>query len=276
MEKNIINDLFTNLNNILNNKKHEINDISEKIHENISKNKRIVIIAVGMTASVAKSVISEIHRYKLDPSLFVIVSGTKTYIDSFDDTLFLEEEHSVAIFELDRIKINKDDLIVAISVTGKTKYIFSALAYTKNLGCTTCLISPFNTSEDSSKLEIDYIIDTEIDSNEASINIKYINSTTIIKVVLENILISSMEKYGRIHQGIIVNTKIDSEKMNDSVISWLVEKHSLTTRKSKDIIKKGNRSLPHIILMLHKNINYEHADLLLEKNNFNILKALEE
>lgn len=274
MKKDRINNLFTHIENILELNDKTINNISHIIENQITHEKRIIFVAVGMTASTIKAIISETYRYKINSDLFIVVEGTKTYKDAFDNPHFLEEVHSVAIFELDSLKITNDDFVIGLSVTGKTKYVFSALSYAKNLGCKTALISPFNTKEDPSITKIDYVVDSELDSSETSITIDYLNSTTVLKMVIESIFIKSMEHLGRIYKGIIVNTNVEFEKMSFAVEEWLIEVQGITKTKARNIMDASRNSLPHIIIMSELGITYNKADKLLEEYKGNIDKAI--
>ncbi len=246
-----------------------IEELSDSLKAQINNKQRIVIVGLGMSASIAKTAISEIYRYKIDPKLFEIVFGTSVFTNGENEFSNLEDVREAAIFEMDSINLNKNDLVIGITASGKTKYISYVLAYAHNIGCKTSIISPNSTTKITENLDLDIIIDTDkYDSN--SINVSYVSEITLLKMIMDVLLIKTMEKMGRIWKGIFVNTKMTSSKIQNSVVKWLETEYDISVEDALDLIEQYDKSLPHIIIHLETNLSKEEIHFIINNNDLNI------
>lgn len=253
---------------------NNIDELSNLIKVQLVNNKRVIIIGLGMTANVAKSSISELHRYMIDSSLFKVIVGTKTFDMDMYDAESLEDVQSAAVFELDSYNLKEEDLVIGVSVSGRTKYIKSAITYAKNIGCKVAVVSAYSSVGIADKSNSDVIIDTNTKYNN-SIKIEYISGTTIVKSILDLVLINAMKKMGRVWKGIVVNTRIISKKIEESVIDWVVGEYDLSINDAISIINYFNKSMPHIITHLETKLSKDTIDREIELNDCNVGEIIE-
>ncbi len=267
----IVNKIFDQKNNILKIEK-QINLIADLVCEKINNKGRIIFVGAGLLPEIAQSIINELwFNFQIEDGKFISLAAAKKYASSLEVWKSLEEIHSISIFELDEININDNDLVIALSASGKTEYVVSALKHAKSIGCKTALVT-----EAINSLAIEYA-DIIVDTNIGSPFIYGLNAAeggTIQKLILDLIIYTAMEKSGRIYKNKLIFLKPVSIKLENYCINIISDLLKVDKIKAEQIFKENDSRLEVALLSNLKKISKKEAEQLLIKNKNNFTFCL--
>ncbi len=271
MFNDFISNLISSLQNIDKNKS-DIKILRKFILNKINTNGTIYIVAVGPNATMIKELIESFsYLFKIKENKFVLVSVKEEYESQLGWKHF-ENNKTIGVISAIEKNVSSKDIVIGLSATGKTNYVNHFLKESDILGAETFLIT---TSDFENKKEyIKHNIRLELFKKE--IYGLYIgNHTTILKVILEAIILSVFEELGQIIDGNIVTTKIWTNKLFDVSYEVVGRLGILITRdKFKALIDLTNGELSLIIIIKKLHVNLEKAKIIAEENNYDFRKIL--
>lgn len=272
MSNNLIDKFTKKISSLLNNLeeiKPGIHDLSSAIAKKIEKrNGRVIFVGAGISADMIKIIIDEMwFNFQIDETVFKSITAAKSYSDSLEKWKELEEMPSVSVFELEEIDLNKDDLLIGLSSSGRTQYVISAIEFAKRKGCETALITDMNNA--SALDDVTYKINTDF-GNPTIVGLNAAEGSTVQKILLDNIIYSAMDKAGRIYNETLVYMKPVSQKIEFYCLNSIMKLTNLNYEKSKALLNEFNGNLELALISEIKKISKEEAkDLLFRcKGNF--------
>lgn len=251
---------------------NKINELANDIIQRIKGKGKIYIISAGPNADMIDDLFySFSYLFKFNKEKFVIVKAAQKHKLYSEDWKDYENSKSIGAYDATQYRISQNDLIIGLSVTGKTHYINHFIREFKTRGAKTSIITSSNLfgNLDFADVHIDLSIE------EKTIIGLYIgNHTTILKAVIENIFFNVFEELGQISNNLILTTKVWTRKLFETSLSVF---EVLFPEVSKDEVEKllkqcdGEQSV--VIVMLKKGISKNKALKLLKDNSFDF-KAL--
>lgn len=132
----------------------------------------------------------------------------------------VEDSEKAAVKDLKRIKINKNDVIIGITASGRTPYAVGALEYAKSIGCETACITTSSNSiiAKTAKYPIEAI--TGAEPLTGSTRMK---SGTAQKLILNMITTASMVKIGKVYENLMVDVQMSNDKLVSRAISIVMD-----------------------------------------------------
>ncbi len=235
-------------------------EISEMIKNDVG---RVIFVGAGISADMAKIIIEEMKfNFKLKEGKFISVTAAKSFSGSLDKWKELEEVHQTVIFELGELNLSKDDLLIGLSASGKTKYVLSALDFAIQSNSKTALITDFSDHPMAGKL--DFEINTKM-GNPVIIGLNTAEGSTIQKIILDSVIYESMYMAGRIYKGCLVYMESASEKIENYCNSVLMQLVGIEKEDAVKLLNEHNKELEVALICGIKNIsNSEAKDLLIE------------
>ena len=142
-------------------------------------------------------------------------------------------------------RLRAGDVIVGISAAGGAKYVLGALEWAKTNGCVTVGVTSNADSLLAKNADIAIYTDTGAEVITGSTRLK---AGTAQKLVLNILSTAAMVKTGRVYENLMINLRPTNEKLRRRVISIVCE---------------------------IKNVDEDEAIALLDSNEWNIRKAVE-
>ncbi|MBO1001761.1 N-acetylmuramic acid 6-phosphate etherase [Pseudogracilibacillus auburnensis] len=169
--------------------------------------------------------------------------------------------------------VNRNDVVVGIASSGQTPYVLGVVDHAKEIGAFTVGIS-CNSNSNLSK-SVDIAIELPV-GPEVVTGSTRLKAGTAQKMVLNMLSTATMIKTGKVYQNLMVNVQATNNKLRKRAISIISELTGVDEEKAKEVneIAKGDTRVA--ILMLMFTIDMEKAKLMIEKNNGNFVKAMDE
>ncbi len=252
---------------------NEIDKLSDLIAEKVQKDEgRIIFVGAGISADMAKIIIDEMwFNFQIDNEKFLSITAAKSYASSLEKWKELEEMPSVSVFELESLNLNKEDLLIGLTSSGKTQYVTSAIDFAKKLGCQTAVIT------DMQKVKTNTKVDFEIHTNFGEPTIIGLNTaegSTVQKIMIDNVIYLAMEKSGRIWNNSLVFMIPVSEKIEKYCIDVISRILKVDEDNAKELLYKYDKSLELVLISELKKISIDEAKTLLKENGNNFNKIV--
>ena len=156
-----------------------------------------------------------------------------------------EDSGEAGVRDLLAKNITADDVIVGISASGGARYVNDALIEAKKRGCLTVGISSVEDSELCRIADFPIFTDTGAEVVTGSTRMK---AGTAQKLVLNMLSTCAMIKNGKVYENLMINLRPTNKKLRERVIG---------------------------IVMEITELSYDDAVALLDKNEWNIRRAVE-
>ncbi len=151
-----------------------------------------------------------------------------------------------------RLKLNKNDLLVALSASGRTPYVKGAVSKARELGCKTVLISTNPEKKVIIKADINICINSGPEILPGSTRMK---SATVQKVVLNTISLIGAVMAGRVYKGRMIKLQPTSHKLKARAINTLREEFNINDNEAYKILLACDWDLEKAFKILEKNAN---------------------
>ncbi len=252
-------------------KQEDITSISAEIIKRINGQGTVLFLAAGPVSKMIDSLVDSLeYLFKYPKGKIKSITSGKKYKELYEeDWKHFENNRTIGAIDVIELGIQKEDIVIALSSTGKTEYINNFLKESNALGASTIYITTANDEK-------------ELESYGKSINItlpKTINGlytgnhTTILKVILDRILFHTFEELGQIHNGVILTTNIWTKKlMWTSYQALKYFDDSITEEEAEKLVKECDNELSIAIVMLKTKLSKKEAIDILKKNNYNFKK----
>jgi N-acetylmuramic acid 6-phosphate etherase len=206
-----------------------------------------------------------------DNTVIGLISGGAEALAGWrEDT---EDDEELAVQDLQQRDFCENDVLVAISASGNTPYVLSAVRYAKKLGSRTIGICCSLEGNLEKFAELCIVVDVGAEVIMGSTRLK---AGTAQKMVLNMLSSCSMIKMGKTYHNLMVDVRPINTKLRKRVIDII----TLATGKGEEIAiqaleaSKGNAKAA--ILMLTLNVNRMVASSLLVKHGGYLKKAVKE
>ena len=182
-----------------------------------------------------------------------------------------EDEPELAIHDLERVNINKKDVLVGITASGSTPYVIRAMEYAKGMGCKT--IGLICNSKGKLKDICEVTIAIEV-GPEVLMGSTRMKAGTAQKMVLNMLSTVAMMKLGKTYSNLMVNVRPINKKLENRVKEIV----KLATGKDDNVVNEALEICEYdpkvCIVKIKKDVTVEKAKEALEKSKGNVAKAL--
>ena len=159
--------------------------------------------------------------------------------------------------------LSKKDFVIGIAASGRTPYSLGAVEYAREIGAKTGSIACNKNSEISKYVDYPIEIETGAEVLSGSTRMK---AGTATKLVLNMITTTAMIKIGKVYDNLMVDLKPTNEKLVDRATKIIKEISGKDYESSKETLDKANGNVKAAIIMATKDISYQKAMEVLEKN----------
>ena len=230
-------------------KKDLLEELIDQIVSSIKLGGRLIYVGAGTSGRLAMIDASECQStFAVDPTIVqgIIAGGTEAIYKATDCA---EETFEGGLEEVSRLQPTPKDTVVAISASGQTPFTWGSLAGAKRNGSFVSLITFNPFLEFKQLLTPDLVLPLNV-GPEVLTGSTRLKCGTVTKCLLNMISTLTMVKLGRVHQNLMINL------------------HPVNTKLRERSIR--------IVMSLFADVNYDLANQILQKNDFDVRKTIEQ
>ena len=182
-----------------------------------------------------------------------------------------EDSTEAAIRDLKKIGLNKNDIIIGITASGRTPYAVAGVKYGAEIGCDTACITTSSNSEIASisKYPIEAITGAEPVTGSTRMK-----SGTAQKLICNMLSTAAMIKLGKVYQNLMIDVFPTNLKLERRALKIIMEAANVSEELAVTTLNKYKTVKKSIISLLTGIENNEELDELLTKTRGNIHQAL--
>ena len=216
----------------------------DKISEAFEKGGRLIYMGAGTSGRLGVLDASECpptFGVSYDTVIGIIAGGDGALRKASEGA---EDSVEAGINDLKKIDLCGNDVVVGISAAGGAQYVVQALLYAKSLGCVTIGVTSNEGTLLDETADISIVTDTGAEVITGSTRMK---AGTAQKLVLNMLSTGAMIKTGKVYENLMINLSAKNDKL----------------------LKRMIRIVSDV-----KGISESEAEVLLEKSDWNIRKAV--
>ncbi len=243
----------------------------DKITLRLKSNGRLFYIGTGTSGRIGVLDASELPpTFCTNPDLVqgIIAGGVPSLTRSSES---LEDLSEIAISDLKDRNFSNRDVLIGITASGRTPYVFAALNYSKCINALTISISSVPETDSTLDNDIDIRLITGPEILAGSTRLK---AGTATKMALNIISTSVMIKLGKVYGNRMIDLSVSNDKLMDRAISILFDIGSVDKETAVQLLKKTNGSVKLSLLIALTGMDVVEAKQLLDDSEGNLRTAL--
>jgi N-acetylmuramic acid 6-phosphate etherase len=172
-----------------------------------------------------------------------------------------EDDPQLAIRDLQEIRLNRRDVLVGISASGRTPYTLGGMRYARKLGVETIALTcnPDAPLKRVADISIVPVVGPEIIAGSSRMK-----AGTAHKLVLNMISTATMVRLGRVVSGRMIALRISNRKLRERGLRIVRQATGATASRAASALKRASGNIPVAVLMLRKNLPKAEAQRLLK------------
>ena len=249
----------------------EIVKAIDEITVRLKSNGRLFYIGTGTSGRIGVLDASELPpTFCTNPDLVqgIIAGGVPSLTRSSES---LEDLSEIAISDLKDRNFSNRDVLIGITASGRTPYVFAALNYSKSINALTISISSVPETDSTLDNDIDIRLITGPEILAGSTRLK---AGTATKMALNIISTSVMIKLGKVYGNRMIDLSVSNDKLMDRAISILFDIGSVDKETAVQLLKKTNGSVKLSLLIALTGMDVIEAKQLLDDSKGNLRTAL--
>tara|TARA_R100001143_G_C3361105_1_gene135941 strand:- start:23395 stop:24315 length:921 start_codon:yes stop_codon:yes gene_type:complete len=200
----------------------------------------------------------------------------KGYIAGGEKAMFVaqegaEDREEYGAEELEKIKVNSNDVIVGLAASGRTPYVHGVIKKAKEVGCPTILIT--TVSADQVDIEVDFMIDVPV-GPEVIMGSTRMKSATAQKMILNMLSTGAMIRLGKVYENVMVDLQLTNKKLEERAKKIVMMLADVNYDEAGEWLHKANTHVKTALVMAIGGLNLEEASKKLKLNDGFIRKAL--
>lgn len=184
-----------------------------------------------------------------------------------------EDSELDVVNDLKKIDLNKNDILVGITASGRTPYVISGIKYAKSLGVKTGSIA-CNKDAKVSKVA-DFPIEVEVGA-EVLTGSTRLKAGTATKMVLNMITTASMVLVGKTYRNYMVDLKASNNKLKLRAENIVIDVTGITRKEAEKALKSCDWDVKLSIYSILTGKDFEESRKDLDNSDGFLRKALEE
>ncbi|MGR9048745.1 N-acetylmuramic acid 6-phosphate etherase [Halobacillus faecis] len=245
----------------------------DHISASLKKGGRLFYVGAGTSGRLGILDASECPpTFLVDPDMVqaVMAGGGDAFTKAKENS---EDDAAQGETDLKARKITSDDVVVGITASGRTPYPIGALKHARSIGAYTISLSCNHHSEISNFAEcpIEVVVGPEVLTGSTRLK-----AATAHKMVLNMMTTTAMVKLGKVYENLMVDVHASNHKLRERAKSILMECTSATYEEAEETLKKAKLQVKPAIVMLKQSVSYDQAKKMLQANEGNLRKAMDE
>lgn len=197
-----------------------------------------------------------------------IAGGKDAMFRSFEDA---EDSKELGIQDVVSAQISARDVVIGITASGRTPYVFGALQKAKELGAAT--IGLVNNFECTLVDQCDVLI-TAVVGPEALTGSTRMKAGTAQKMVLNLITTCTMVRLGKVYENLMIDLRPTNEKLRERAVSIISILGDVPRHLAEGALVASHDRAKTAILMVKRKLGRAQAEQLITKCDGSLRKAL--
>lgn len=184
-----------------------------------------------------------------------------------------EDSKELAVKQLKEINLNKNDVVVGITASGRTPHAIGAIEYAKSIGCKTGSIST------SANSEIGKVADYPIEAvtgPEPITGSTRMKSGTAQKLICNMISTAAMIKMGKVYSNLMIDVQPTNQKLVKRAQDILKQATGVSHEEAQKYIDKYKSVKKSLFAILSGIEDSEKIDEILNRHYGHIRESLKE
>lgn len=245
----------------------------DHISASLKKGGRLFYVGAGTSGRLGILDASECPpTFLVDPDMVqaVMAGGGNAFTKAKENS---EDDAAQGENDLKAKQLTSDDVVVGITASGRTPYPIGALKHAHSVGAYTISLSCNHHSEisDYAECPIEVVVGPEVLTGSTRLK-----AATAHKMVLNMMSTTAMVKLGKVYENLMVDVHASNHKLRERAKSILMECTSATYEEAEETLKKAKLQVKPAIVMLKRSVSYEQAKKMLQENEGNLRKAMNE
>lgn len=173
-----------------------------------------------------------------------------------------EDDPKLAVRDLKKSKLRKNDVLVGISASGRTPYTMEGLRYARRIGAKTVALTS-NPGAPITRLADVAIV--PITGPEVLTGSTRMKAGTAQKLVLNMLSTACMVRLGRVLSNWMIGVQLNNQKLRKRAEGILIKATGASAPEAARAIQDSGGKLPVALLMLMKGVSREQATRLLKR-----------
>lgn len=251
----------------------EIARLIEEVTKAFKRSGRLIYIGAGTSGRLGVLDASECPpTFSVDYEKVVglIAGGNSAMFKAVENS---EDSELEVVDDLKDIGLNKNDILVGITASGRTPYVISGINFAKSLGIKTGSIS-CNSNSKVSKIS-DFPIEVEV-GPEVLTGSTRLKAGTATKMVLNMITTASMVLVGKTYKNYMVDLKASNKKLKLRAENIVMDVTGVKRDEAEKALKACDWDVKLSIYSILTGKDLDQAKEGLDKSKGYLRKALEE
>jgi N-acetylmuramic acid 6-phosphate etherase len=235
-----------------------------------SRGGRLIIAGAGASGRAAMQVACEFAPDTDHPLIGLIAGGPEAILQSTDAAA---GDYNRGISDLQAIRFTRNDMLLGLSVSGKTPWVWGALRYAGSLGAPVAVITQDAASEVAQLADIVIApaMGPEVVAGYANPKAQ-LAQRQILNILSTGLAIRS----GRVYGNLRVDINASSIHWSERQIAIVMEAAGCSRSQAKSTLESCNHHCRTAILMLLTGLDAWHARDMLAENSGHLRIALQE
>ena len=175
-----------------------------------------------------------------------------------------EDKPELAKEDFEKLNINHDDTIVAISASGNAAYVVEILKLANQRKCKTIAVTSNINALMKQYANIFICAETGAEVISGSTRMK---AGTAQKLILNMLTTASMVKIGKVYKNFMIDVKPTNEKLKIRASKIVAQIANVSENNAIEVLQQNNYNLKASILNIKYGLDFEQANILLKENN---------
>ena len=250
---------------------HIIAKAVEAIAATISKGGRIFFAGAGSSGRIGVAEAAEIPpTFGLSPESVqgVMAGGPSAVLGSVEVS---EDDEPAGVRMLEERGFNKDDLLVALSASGRTPYALGALKRARDVGARTVSLTCNPEAPMNRLADIPIVINVGPEVVAGSTRMK---AGTAQKLVLNMLTTAAMIRLGRVYDGLMIGVQPTNEKLRERATRIVETIADVSTEVAIEALDKTLGDVRMAIVVAKTGETPEEAKRILDRSGGSLRRAL--
>ena len=241
----------------------QIEPLVNEVIKTFNNGGRLFYLGAGTSGRLGVLDASEtVPTFSVDPKMVtgLIAGGDDALRNPIENA---EDSADASRIDLEKEGLTENDFVIGIAASGRTPYSIGAIEYARKIGAKTGSIACNEDAKISSYADFPIEIKTGAEVLSGSTRMK---AGTATKLVLNMITTTAMIKIGKVYDNLMVDVRPTNEKLVDRATKIISEISGCDYEKSNKLLKEADNNVKLAIIMATKDVDYEKASEILEKN----------
>ncbi|HEY8435927.1 MAG TPA: N-acetylmuramic acid 6-phosphate etherase [Haloplasmataceae bacterium] len=183
-----------------------------------------------------------------------------------------EDSETSAQQDLESIQLNRRDVVVGITASGRTPYVLHGIRYAKTIGCQTIGIACNRPSElgELVDIAIEVVVGPEVLTGSTRLK-----AGTAQKMILNMISTLSMVGIGKVYKNLMVDVQLTNQKLQSRAIHIIMNATGATWEQARKALEDADGAVKVAITMILLKCDAKKAQERLREAKGFIRKAID-